>query len=103
MCFMLRKCFKPDEEEGVEIRLNCFVNSSCCAGGTIKDTVENKNEEEEGNGRVGGEVKKDIIRPRSPRRSGLHHCFSCCCKSARESDTGMVEKTTDVHAPSESL
>ena len=38
---MLRNCFVPcDEYDGVEINLNCFLNSSCCASGTSEDTVD---------------------------------------------------------------
>ena len=40
-CLMLRKCFVPwNDSYGVEVNLICFLHSSCCAGGTNKDTVD---------------------------------------------------------------
>ena len=35
---MLRKCWSSkDESDGVDVKLNCFINSSCCAEGRMKD------------------------------------------------------------------
>ena len=43
-CFMLRKCMSVDDDdsEGVEVKVNCSLNSSCCGGGKIEDTIINE-------------------------------------------------------------
>ena len=118
---MLRKCLsQTDESDGLECKLNCFVNSSCCAGGAVVNDIEEASEDEEierdkqtrDETDAAGEVrqkteecsqasKDNILQSTSSSKSRFHKCFSCCSETANETSEGMALEATDVHIASE--
>ena len=121
---MLRKCWSPeDEADGVDVKVNCFINSSCCAEGRMKDieVVEAKDETDQNDIEIseiaetkaetdnvdeyviterGETVEEDILRSESPSRSNVHKCFGDCCTTSESTGKTMANETADVHITS---
>ena len=79
-----------DDDEGIEVKVNCSLNSSCCGGGKIEDTIINepstkdtssKDKKDRGGG---GEVEGDILRCKTSGGSSVNSCFSRCCKTTKK-------------------
>ena len=125
ICLMLRKCWSPeDEADGVDVKVNCFINSSCCAEGRMKDieVIEAKDETDQNDIEItevterlkeetdsdddsvipesGKPVKDDILRSESSSRSNVHQCFGDCCTTSESTSKTMANETADVHITS---
>ena len=121
---MLRKCWSPeDEADGVDVKVNCFINSSCCAEGRMKDIevieakdepdhndiesielAETKDETENVDENViaggGKTVEEDLLRSESPSRSNVHKCFGGCCTASESQGKTMANETAHLHTAS---
>ena len=121
-CFMLRKCIsRNDETDGIELKLRCLVNCSCCSGGSVvndideidgKDEKENKNEAdgegEEGKARLEiGEnskaVERNLLQSTPSGKSRFNKCFSCCCKASETNSEGMADEAANVYTSSKCI
>ena len=104
-CFMLRKCMSADDDdEGIEVKVNCSLNSSCCGGGKIEDTIINEPPAKDKKDRGGGkEIEGDILQSKAPGRSSINNCLSCCCKTTKKKSKRMAHKATDIYTSSEGI
>ena len=121
---MLRKCWSPeDEADGVDVKVNCFINSSCCAEGRMKDieVVEAKDETDQNDIEIseiaetkaetdnvdeyviterGETVEEDILRSESPGRPSVRRCLGCCGANSEEKGAAVADETIDLHVAS---
>ena len=118
---MLRKCCpclcEPDDTEGVDVKLNCIINSACCAEGRIKDveviegqdvcaqqqqpspkSIDGKDSGEEVDEEGGEHVEKIVLQSESSRRSCIGESLSYCSELADSESEGMANETGDLHS-----
>lgn len=114
---MLRRCCSTsdDDADGVDVKLNCIINSACCAEGRIKDieVVEASavaQDVTDGNSNDGGDELVDkergekaeeyLLQPPSSGRSSISEGIGDGCKAANGQSEGLVDEAGDLHASS---
>ena len=115
---MLRRCCSQsdDESDGVDVKLNCIINSACCAEGRIKDievveasaaaaapdvTDGNSTDGDEHADKERGEKTEEyLLQPQSSGRSSVREGIGDGCKAAHSQSEGLVNEAGDLHASS---
>ena len=99
---MLRRCWasKDDAAEGAEVRVNCFINSSCCADGRIRDIDVTDAADTDADKDRGEAIETDILRSESPSRPSVRRCLGCCGANSEEKGAAVADETIDLHVAS---
>lgn len=116
---MLRKCLSQnDETDGIELNVNCPINSSCCGGGSAVNKIDEPSDDENESksekfeqtceklevkyeaGECSQAIKEDILQPESSSEPRFDPCFSRGNETAKEKSEGMALEATHVYTSS---
>ena len=113
-CFMLEKCLKELGNDSDPDDINVQISCACC-GGIVKEAnieqgdgkPEEKEEsqpdkERKRHRRDGKEVKENILRSKSSRRSRFCCCLGKSSERVSSKDESLAQKAIDLHSSSSS-
>lgn len=119
---MLKKCVTcntDDDGDGIDVKLNCIVNSACCAEGRIKDIevietaaaahdvtdqeaeVQNATEDESINKDRRDDVETHLLQSEPSRRASICESTSSGRQNAVNESETVANETGNLHAASE--
>lgn len=110
LCFKLRQCFSANDADGATVNVNCFLNSSCCAEGKIKDVTvkddqsetDHENSEANATNEGGGDdIAKDILQSEASSWSSFIGHIGEGSQALTTEGKGVADEAINLHPTSE--